>query len=116
MTHIPFLGAFDVEHPLSDEAPLGDGEWERPPEPVSAVVAIYEAAPRPRWTTDLPTHPGLWFVRMPGLSARVVEVTKTESGSLWFGWTDIPRCLLTQDLKHQGFQWGDRAIVEPVEQ
>lgn len=96
-THAPFLGRLDV-----DRAP----EWERE----SGVIAVYEAAPRPSWTTDPPTHVGLWFVRLPGHSAKVVEVFNRD-GTLYYGWTDID----WKPVPRTGLEWSDRAIVEPRE-
>ena len=48
---------------------------------------VYEAAPQPRLTLDLPTHEGIWMVRPTGEPPTVVvRVWKHEDGKLWFGW------------------------------
>lgn len=95
-THKPFLGR------LSDEQP--ELEWERQ----SGVLAVYEAAPRPLWTTDPPTHPGVWWMRLPGYGGRVVEVYN-QAGRLHYEWSDIE----AQPVPRTGLEWSSRAIVEP---
>jgi hypothetical protein len=98
---------------------FAEDEYERGPRlqapEQSAVLAVYEASPRLRWTTDEPTHPGLYFCRVPGGELKLVEVwrgsTLFPSGPLWFSWSDIP----TAPVHNSGLEWSDRAVQPPLE-
>lgn len=98
-THLAFLGKFSSEN--QDET----REWERP------VSEVHLAPIRPRWTTEPPTHPGVFWIRLPGHSGRVVEVYADDHGRLSYSWTDVD----PTPVPRQGLLWSDRSIVEPVD-
>jgi hypothetical protein len=95
------LGKFSAEQP--------ENEWERP----SGVLNVFEAAPRPVWSTEAPTHPG-WFWLRPedrdsGIPVRVIR--DPDSGALvWGGLPTFP----WRSVRVAGLLWSDRAIVECV--
>lgn len=96
-THRPFLGTFAI-----DDA----GQWERE----SGLVAVYEAAPRDSWTTDSPTHPGSWHVRLPGDDrCIVVQVERDHVGRLVWG---LPKVDWTP-VRGADVEWGSRAVRSP---
>jgi hypothetical protein len=97
-THRPFVGTF-----ATDLAP----EWERQ----SGVIAVYEASPRPVWTTEPPTHPGVWWIRLKGHAGRVVEVY-SQTGHLFYEWTDIEPQPVPRATSSE-LEWSSRAITEP---
>jgi hypothetical protein len=98
-THRAFVGTF-----ARDEAP----QWERQ----SGVIGVYEAAPRPVWTAEAPTHPGAWHVRLPGDDRSiVVQVERDERGLLVWG---LPR-IDQQSVRGSDVQWSNRAVMEPIE-
>lgn len=97
-THRPILERF------SDEVP--EPQWERQ----SGVLAVYEAAPQPYWTTEPPTHPGVFWIRLPGYPGRVVEVY-SQGGRLHYQWSDVGEQPVPR--KTAALEWSDRAIVEP---
>ncbi len=94
-THTPFLNTFSSEEP--------EQEWTRP------VSDVHLAPIKPRWTTDPPTHPGIWWVRSPGFEPKVVQVY-SDGGRLSYSWTDIDP---TPVLRDGALEWSDRAIVLP---
>lgn len=95
-THRAFLGEFE-----RDEVP----DWERQ----SGVLEVYEASPKPVWTTDAPTHPGVWWIRLPEHAGRVVEVY-WQGGRLHYQWSDIDE----RPVPREGLLWSNRAITEPI--
>jgi hypothetical protein len=72
------------------------------------VGQVYEAAPRPMWTTEEPTHAGYWWVRVPGHAPKVVQ-TYLKHGAWWFSWDGVPEA----PVHNSGLEWSDRAIVVP---
>lgn len=97
-SHAAFVGTFERDD--------GPPSWER----ASGLVAVYEAAPRPRWTTEPPTHPGVWWLRLPGHDGRVAQVY-SQGSRLFYEWSDIePQPV----VRSSGLEWSDRAIREPV--
>ena len=112
--------ATDLE--LQDDKELQDDEWERP-EPVDlegvTVLEVFESAPPTYWTTDLPTHAGLWLCRVPpDGDPRVVEVFWHRTDhlhiqGLQFGWTDVPQTSL--ESVRGKLEWDERCIRLPRE-
>jgi hypothetical protein len=99
---------------------LTTSEWERrsahmqknaiDDEPLSNIGTVYEAAPRPRWTTQPPAKPGLYFCKLIGGYRRVVEVYEDDHRRLFASWTDIDEFSITRP----GMLWSDRELLEPV--
>lgn len=98
-THRAFLGTFKRDDPSPPD-------WER-----EGISDVYLAPLKPEWTTDAPTHPGTWWIRLPGYDGRVVEVYSGPSGALYYRWSDIPE----QPVPRTGLEWSSRAIVQPRE-
>lgn len=97
-THTAFVGTFERDD--------GPPSWERQ----SGVLAVYEASPKPVWTTDVPSHAGVWWVRTPGHEGRVVEVYQRD-GKWFYSWTDVEETAVPRD----GLQWSSRAVIQPIE-
>ena len=98
-SHRPFLGQFE-----RDAAPIFERE--------SGLMAVYEAAPRPAWTTEPPTHEGWFWVRPDdrsvGVPVRVMRAPRT--GVLMWGSSEIPWRPVRPIA---GLWWSDRSITEP---
>jgi hypothetical protein len=103
---------------LPAAADLDDDEWRREPTVQvhqERIGEVYESAPRMRWTSEPPTHEGLWFVRAIGGPTRIVEITRVD-GALVFGWTDLPQTPVPSPLvRDSGLEWSERAVLPPLE-
>jgi hypothetical protein len=133
-THSPFLGEFrngavaELEAPEEPDLDVPDLDvptfLRRPRElPLLApdeliedeespgVSAVHWAPLKPRPTTDPPSCPGVFWVRLsPDFPWRVVEVYRDDaSGHLMATWSDIPDFAVVGC----GYEFSDRAIVEP---
>lgn len=78
-------------------------------EPASNVIALRLAPPRVSWTTEPPTQPGLYFVKLAGGSTRVVDVYADHRGRLQASWSDIDEFPVTRP----GMFWSNHSIQEP---
>jgi hypothetical protein len=103
---------------------LQDDEFYRGPhihtdEPDSACGEVYLAAPKPRWTTDPPEHPGYFWVKpQHDDTPLVVEVYLTKHNQLYARWSDVPAFRVPMSRPagaREGLRWSDRAIPVPVE-